>query len=435
MKTLDDYKTEMIGHTYGWLTILDVFRDEHGNRVCKCQCKCGNITVKDLKRVYGGKTTSCGCYNSSKEKAYRFRELCKNNPDISKKISEKVRNWISQNPDKLKERGKKYSEWCKNHKDELLEKGNRYSEWCKNNPDKVKSKTEKRKKTLEDNPEILINQGVQHHNFYIEHPYIGKIAGKKLSDYIKNNYDKKLQQSKLQSESLIKSNIIKRSNDVSSIDLSFIHEDDLDNVVSGNTLSVEKVRTRCPACGNYEFHRIGNIIDYSINKIKSIPLCFKCLRSLVTSKYEDEIANYISTFYNGECIRNSREIISPYELDLYYPDISIAVEFNGDYWHSNIFKDKDYHYNKFKKCRDIGITLISIFESQWNSINSLIKDYIRDLFNNKNNNLSFLKEGYMNNNYPALNISIDENESYVELNYLYNNITVNTCGYSKILNS
>jgi very-short-patch-repair endonuclease len=65
---------------------------------------------------------------------------------------------------------------------------------------------------------------------------------------------------------------------------------------------------------------------------------------------------------NDQIIENSRKIIQPYELDIYIPKKKIAIEFNGLYWHSSERKEKDYHYQKYKKCKEKGIKLIQIFE-------------------------------------------------------------------------
>ena len=61
--------------------------------------------------------------------------------------------------------------------------------------------------------------------------------------------------------------------------------------------------------------------------------------------------------------QNIRSIISPLELDFYIPELKIAIEFNGIYWHSEqILDDKLYHFNKFKACHDQGIKLIQVWE-------------------------------------------------------------------------
>lgn len=62
---------------------------------------------------------------------------------------------------------------------------------------------------------------------------------------------------------------------------------------------------------------------------------------------------------------NDRSILYPYELDIYIPSKNLAIEFNGDYWHSDLFKDFDYHQNKTNNCAEKGIRLIHIFEYEW----------------------------------------------------------------------
>jgi hypothetical protein len=215
-----------------------------------------------------------------------------------------------------------------------------------------------------------------------------------------------------------------------SILFDYLDDDQINKLLLGELMSTDKIRSKCPICGEYELHRLGNAINYSEREIKTIPMCFKCFKSFITSKCEQEIADYISEFYSGNHINNSRDIISPFELDLYYPEKKIAIEFNGDYWHSSLFKNKDYHYNKFKQCRDLRITLVSIFESEWNSREQEIKEYLKDLFSGKENKLSF-KDNYMNNNFPSPISNISDN--HIEENYTSGDYTIYTCGCSEIV--
>ena len=52
----------------------------------------------------------------------------------------------------------------------------------------------------------------------------------------------------------------------------------------------------------------------------------------------------IKSLYSGEIVENCRNIIKPYELDIYIPKKKIAIEYNGIYWHSTALnKDMFYH--------------------------------------------------------------------------------------------
>lgn len=90
---------------------------------------------------------------------------------------------------------------------------------------------------------------------------------------------------------------------------------------------------------------------------------------------EQEVKDY---FTNIELITSSRNIINPYELDIYIPSHNLAIEINGNYWHSeHIRKDKLYHLKKTNLCKEKGIHLIHVWEFLWNTDKEL---YI-DIFN------------------------------------------------------
>lgn len=82
------------------------------------------------------------------------------------------------------------------------------------------------------------------------------------------------------------------------------------------------------------------------------------------SKGERNLVEFIDSL-DLECTRNDRTIIPPQELDVYIPEKKIAIEFNGLYWHSEKYKDKNYHYNKWKSCKEKGIQLLQIWEDDW----------------------------------------------------------------------
>lgn len=84
-----------------------------------------------------------------------------------------------------------------------------------------------------------------------------------------------------------------------------------------------------------------------------------------SSKFEHDIIDYVQLIYKGEIINNTRDILKPYELDVYIPEKKIAIECNGSYWHDETRKGKKYHFNKSKACQEKGIRLIHIYEWEW----------------------------------------------------------------------
>ena len=109
------------------------------------------------------------------------------------------------------------------------------------------------------------------------------------------------------------------------------------------------------------------------------------------SKPEKTILSKIQ--YNGEILENDKTEIYPLELDLYIPELKLAIEYNGT-WHHSIEagKPEEYHLNKSLCCREKGIRLIHIYEfenldTQIDLINNLIQgidNYPKNDFNKNN---------------------------------------------------
>lgn len=100
------------------------------------------------------------------------------------------------------------------------------------------------------------------------------------------------------------------------------------------------------------------------------------------SNYEKEICSLIQDMNpNIRISKHNRKILNGNELDIYLPDKKIAIEFNGNYWHSSIFKDRKYHQNKTLDCAKQGIRLIHIFEYEWINNKEKLINYIRGLIN------------------------------------------------------
>lgn len=125
---------------------------------------------------------------------------------------------------------------------------------------------------------------------------------------------------------------------------------------------------------NVSYSTVHRIIDADLIKYINI--------NDFSSAKENELYNFIKELIpDVEILRNSRKIIAPHELDIYIPSKGIALEFNGNYWHSTVNKSKYYHQDKTLACMNVGIKLIHIFEYEWDNENTKekIKAYIRDL--------------------------------------------------------
>ena len=110
----------------------------------------------------------------------------------------------------------------------------------------------------------------------------------------------------------------------------------------------------CPVHG--DFSATPNQL---ISRRSNCPSC-----AHVVSRGEQEIYEFCSEL-TPNIIRNNRTVLGGLELDLYFPHKRFAIEFNGDYWHSEAHKPKNYHMDKYQQALDKGVTLFQVWEWQW----------------------------------------------------------------------
>jgi very-short-patch-repair endonuclease len=101
--------------------------------------------------------------------------------------------------------------------------------------------------------------------------------------------------------------------------------------------------------------------------------CPKCNRfNVKESKLLEFIQNNTQTLIKT----SDRKILKGMELDIYLPELKLGFEFNGLYWHSEIFKDRKYHLKKTEICNNQGIELLHIWEDDWMYKQEIIKSII-----------------------------------------------------------
>ena len=118
---------------------------------------------------------------------------------------------------------------------------------------------------------------------------------------------------------------------------------------------------------------ISKILFYKRRETKTT-ICTDCNKvDKHQSGKEIKLFNFISSIYNGEIIQSYRDV---YEIDIYLPDLKIGFEFNGVYWHSDLYKEKNSHLEKTKYFKERGIRIIHIWEDDWDFKTDIIKSQI-----------------------------------------------------------
>ena len=110
------------------------------------------------------------------------------------------------------------------------------------------------------------------------------------------------------------------------------------------------------------------------------------------SKQEKEVLEFIKNLGFLDVLENNKTILEckedkrkSKELDIYIPNLKIAVEYNGLYRHSDEWtKNPFYHLNKTIECEKQGIRLIHIFEDEWELKKDIVKSRLKQILNKSN---------------------------------------------------
>ncbi|WQJ53851.1 MAG: homing endonuclease [Wendovervirus sonii] len=131
--------------------------------------------------------------------------------------------------------------------------------------------------------------------------------------------------------------------------------------ISDESKNIAKIQ--CQRCNHvFSMSRQAINVHYRNGNLNFCPICdFKDMT--FRSNFEKEVGNEIRQFYKGEILCN--RYINGYECDIIIPEMKIAIECNGVYWHTEQYKEKDIHQIKKIKVEESGYNLIQIWEDDW----------------------------------------------------------------------
>lgn len=144
-----------------------------------------------------------------------------------------------------------------------------------------------------------------------------------------------------------------------------VHGDEYE-YFEGSYTSVKKpMLIKHKKCGNVFSQRP----EFHIGKKQGCPFC-----QHVVSSGEKDVLAFVKEHTHHEVQNNARIVpdffigsrrIHKAELDIYIPELKLAIEYNGVHFHDISLKGKGYHIGKRKACEQLGIRLISIWECDW----------------------------------------------------------------------
>lgn len=284
---------------------------------------------------------------------------CKDIQERKKQTS--LKNWGTESP-------------MKSNKVKEKLKNSVHEKYGVDNPFQMDNFKEKRKKTC------LKKYGVEHH---LQNP---EIMDKQISTNIKKYGVECISQRDDYKKIIKQTNENKyggtgnKSNILLSKYLDTVRCNNINNYeyLIGYTLDGDWI-CKCPhpECNKCQekFYITNDLIQYS--RIKSnIETCTKLYPVKSPSSNMELIITNLLDEYNIKYIRNDRTILTGKEIDIYIPSHKLAIECNGVYWHSDKYKDKNYHINKYNQCKSNGIMLVQIWEDWLKNKPEIVKSIL-----------------------------------------------------------
>jgi len=111
----------------------------------------------------------------------------------------------------------------------------------------------------------------------------------------------------------------------------------------------------------------GHQYNVKYNKFQQGQRCPICWNISKYSRSEKDCLDIVKQISNEVIIENDRtQIINPktnqfLELDIWIPSLKKAIEFNGEYWHDNNYKDNI----KNQRCKEKNIDILTIWYQDW----------------------------------------------------------------------
>lgn len=168
-----------------------------------------------------------------------------------------------------------------------------------------------------------------------------------------------------------------------------------------------------------------------------IDICLICNPKNNESNFEMSVLSFISD--------NTKDYISKYrdykkyEIDIYLPNLKIGFECNGLWWHSEYYKENNYHINKNNFFKENGIQIINIWEDDWKFKKDIVKSRIINIINKSKNNKIFARKCIIKEiNNQEYNDFVTKNhiQSYapskIRIGLFYNNELISIMSFSKL---
>lgn len=131
------------------------------------------------------------------------------------------------------------------------------------------------------------------------------------------------------------------------------------------------LNVRCTVCGT-----CSSVSLFNVQRAWRCRTCFP-----TASRPQLEIVEFVRSLGVEDVIVSTKNVIAPFELDVWVPEFNVAIEYHGLYWHSGgksgVF-DRKRHRQKYVACSGRSIKLVQFFSDEWIDRGAICTSMIRN---------------------------------------------------------
>jgi len=166
------------------------------------------------------------------------------------------------------------------------------------------------------------------------------------------------------------------------------------------------------AHNDHNFEINSNLLCSRLGLEKEI--CTVCNPINSKSSIHLEISEFLKSI-DVSFSENNRVQIKPLEIDFYLSEYNLGIELNGLFWHSDVYKNDNYHLNKTIIANNKNIKLLHIFEDEWINNKLIIMSMIK-------NKVGLIKNKIYARKCYIKEITSKESNNFLEKNHLQGSI-------------
>ena len=133
------------------------------------------------------------------------------------------------------------------------------------------------------------------------------------------------------------------------------------------------VKFTCSQCGNESIEQPQFIKKRTDAGITPCTVCHP--KNFPVSVEENDFSKYVESL-GYPVTHYDRNFLGPYGADIVSEDKKLIIEYDGIYWHSELYKDSKYHLEKKLLAEDKGYRLVHVFSDEWKYRQDVVKSRI-----------------------------------------------------------